>query len=115
MTNLGKNLKTTSLLIKGDEFNQAVRNLNTLTFNDFNINKGWFFIDLGNEFYIKIDKDESYMLEFSDTRVCPLSIQQSQLVKDWVEACRKDALESEAYARDINETEQYLTVESRKW
>lgn len=55
------------------------------------------------------------MLEFSDTRVCPLSIQQSQLVKDWVEACRKDALESEAYARDINETEQYLTVESRKW
>ncbi|OPB96875.1 hypothetical protein BAS10_07445 [Elizabethkingia meningoseptica] len=115
MTNLGKNLKTTSLLIKGDEFNQAVRNLNTQTFNDFDINENWFFIDLGNEFYIKIDDNGKYVLEFTDERVCPLSKQQTQIVNSWVSEKEKEALESEAYACDIIETEEYLNTASRSW
>lgn len=115
MANLGKNLKTTSLLIKGDEFNQAVRNLNTQTFNDFDINENWFFIDLGNEFYIKIDDNGKYVLEFTDERVCSLSAQQTQMVNNWISDKEKEALESEAYARDIIETEQYLNTASRSW
>ncbi|MBG0515158.1 hypothetical protein I4P13_15425 [Elizabethkingia meningoseptica] len=37
-----------------DSFNKAIRNLNTLTFSDWNINQNWFYIDLGEEFYITI-------------------------------------------------------------
>ncbi|MDV3653217.1 hypothetical protein CMU75_08805 [Elizabethkingia anophelis] len=97
-----------------DAFNKAIRNLNTLTFSDWNINQNWFYIDLGEEFYITIQNGK-YILEYSDTEVYPLNSEMTNKVNNWLKDVEREALESEAYARDIRNTEQYLTVASRIW
>ncbi|MCT4256571.1 hypothetical protein CMT69_01705 [Elizabethkingia anophelis] len=97
-----------------DSFNKAIRNLNTLTFSDWNINQNWFYIDLGEEFYITIQNGK-YILEYSDTEVYPLNSEMTTKVNNWLKDVEREALESEAYAQDIRNTEQYLTVASRIW
>ncbi|NHQ68135.1 hypothetical protein [Elizabethkingia miricola] len=97
-----------------DSFNKAIRNLNTLTFSDWNINQNWFYIDLGEEFYITIQNGK-YILEYSDTEVYPLNSEMTTKVNNWLKDIEREALESEAYARDIRNTEQYLTIASRIW
>ncbi|MBG0515159.1 hypothetical protein I4P13_15430 [Elizabethkingia meningoseptica] len=85
-----------------------------MTFSDWNINQNWFYIDLGEEFYITIQNGK-YILEYSDTEVYPLNSEMTTKVNNWLKDVEREALESEAYAQDIRNTEQYLTVASRIW
>lgn len=94
-----------------EAFNKAIRNLNTLTFRDCNINQNWFYIDLDNEFYVKIDKTGKYVLQFCDTIVYPLNKEMSNKINTWLEDGEREALESEAYSRDIIQTDYQLMNE----
>ncbi|OPB98960.1 hypothetical protein BAS10_04650 [Elizabethkingia meningoseptica] len=97
--------------IPTEEYNKAIRNLNTQNFNDFDINENWFFIDLDNEFYIKIDKTGKYVLLFCDTVVYPLNEVMTNKINAWLEDAEREALESEAYSRDIKQTDYRLMIE----
>ncbi|NAW50393.1 hypothetical protein GNY06_02960 [Elizabethkingia argentiflava] len=114
MANIQKNTQTATF-VKAKEFNKAIQNLNSLNFYDYDLNDTWFFIDLGDEFYIRKDEKGEYFFEFSGDKICKLNDKQTALIDDWISEKEKEYLYHEYYYRDIQETEEYLNVASRLW
>ena len=110
-----RNFKETSEFIPAEAYNQAIRNLNTFTFNDMDLDEENFFLDLDNEFFITLDKSRNYVLEFCSDTVYPLNAVMTKKINDWLEDLERDEINREAYSRDITETESYLSIASRYW